>query len=281
MRGCGAGRNISRARSSRSIDSALCDYFSRHAPHTPLLLDTFFPFVGTQTATVSTPPSHAMAGGSLVVVKATASTSADLESPTVVMWPPHAPNPTYLGCLIHFTNPHTPNNDEHELHRRLRSQKASNRSFLRRHGNGREGLSHFGNAPHMHTCTHAHTQHTQTQTHGNWRCWRRPDSIVSKLGLDIPLKGGKGHSRWTSDRIFSCFWRSLYGRMSLGGMGPDGSRSWRAVYRRNSILCNNFKPECEDSEDDARASRLPSWRPNSLVTLAPVVCYSRVPQPRE
>lgn len=24
-----------------------------------------------------------------------------------------------------------------------------------------------------------------------------------------------------------------------------------------------------------------SWRPNSLVTLAPVVCYSRVPQPRE
>lgn len=107
-----------------------------------------------------------------------------------------------------------------------------------------------------HTCTHAHTQHTQTQTHGNWRCWRRPDSIVSKLGLDIPLKGGKGHSRWTSDRIFSCFWRSLYGRMSLGGMGPDGSRSWRAVYRRNSILCNNFKPECEDSEDDARASRL-------------------------
>lgn len=49
MRGCGAGRNISRARSSRSINSALCDYFSRHAPHTPSLLD-IFPFVGTQTA---------------------------------------------------------------------------------------------------------------------------------------------------------------------------------------------------------------------------------------
>lgn len=198
MRGCGAGRNISRARSSRSINSALCDYFSRRAPHTPLLLD-IFPFVGIQTATVSTPPPHAMVGGSLVVVKATASTSTNLESPTLIMWPPHTPNPTTQGTSPTFTNTHTPNYDEHELHRRLRSEKASNRSFLRRHGNGREGLSHFGNAPHMHTCA----QHTQTQTHGNWRCWRRPDSTVSKLGLDIPLKGGKGHSRWTSDRIFS------------------------------------------------------------------------------
>lgn len=141
---------------------AHCATTSVDMHHTRHYCSTLFPFVGAQTATVSTPPSHAMAGGSLVVVKATASTSADLESPTVVMWPPHAPNPTYLGCLIHFTNPHTPNNDEHELHRRLRSQKASNRSFLRRHGNGREGLSHFGNAPHMHTCTH--TTHTNTNT---------------------------------------------------------------------------------------------------------------------
>lgn len=100
-------------------------------------------------------------------------------------------NPTNLGLLLHpLHQPATPNNDEHELHRRLRSQKASNRSFLRRHRNGREGLSHFGNAPHM---QHMHTNHTQTlNTTANRRCWRRPDSTVSKLGYTTEGRKG-GH----------------------------------------------------------------------------------------
>lgn len=49
---------------------------------------------------------------------------------------------------------------------------------------------------------------------------------------------------------------------------------------RSCVTTSDF--DCEDSEDDARDSRLlSSWRTNSLVTLAPVVCYSRVSQPRE
>lgn len=111
--------------------------------------------------------------------------------------------------------PAIPNYDEHELHRRLRSQKASNRSFLRRHRNGREGMSHFGNAPHMHTCTQ-HTTHTQTQTNGNWRCWRRPDSTVSKLGYTTGRgKGGISVDQRSNVLLFGgasrdgCLWKGL------------------------------------------------------------------------
>lgn len=198
-----------------------------------------FSFVGTQTVSVSSPPSHAMRGGSLVVVEATASTSANMESPTFIMRPPHAPK-SYLPRVLHpLHQPATPNNDEHELHRRLRSQKASNRSFLRRHRNGREGLSHFGNAPHMHTCTqHTHT-HKQTLTHGNWRCWRRPDSTVPKLGYTTEGRKGGGISVDQRSNHF-LFWEEPLGTdVFWEGMGPDGEPELARNLQANSILCNN------------------------------------------
>jgi hypothetical protein len=104
--------------------------------------------------------------------------------------PPHAPKSYLSTHLIHFHQAATPNDDEHELHRRLRSQKASNRSFLRRHGNGREGLSHFWKCTthaHMHTHAHKHKhKHTAIGVAGG---------VLTVLyqSLDIPLEAGQGH----------------------------------------------------------------------------------------
>lgn len=91
-----------------------------------------------------------------------------------------------------------------------------------------------------------------------------------------------GASRWTSDRIFYCFGgASRDGWMSLGWVGPDGSRPGLACsLQANSILCNNFQSRMqEQSKDDARVPQLsPSKHTfqSSLVTpTPPVVCYSR------
>ena len=157
MRGCSAGGNISRARSSRSINSAPCDNLGR--PHKPSLL-VIFSFVGTNQ------PRYQRRHLTPWWVGGHWSSSSD-RIHNCELWsrqrsslrPPHAPKSYLSTHLIHFHQAATPNDDEHELHRRLRSQKASNRSFLRRHGNGREGFSHFWKCT-----THAHTYTTHTNT---------------------------------------------------------------------------------------------------------------------
>lgn len=102
MRGCGAGRNISRARSSRSINGALCDYFSRHAPHTPSLLDIFFLLLPHKQPQYQRRRLTPWWVGHWSSSKRPHPHLRIWESPTVIMWPPHTPNPTYLGYLIHF-----------------------------------------------------------------------------------------------------------------------------------------------------------------------------------
>lgn len=219
MRGCGAGENISRARSSRSINRRTVRLLQSTCT-THAITARHFSFVGTQTAPVSTPPSHATVGGSLVVVKATASTSANIESPTFIMRPPHAPKSYQPRVLLHpLHQPATPNNDEHELHRRLRSQKASNRSFLRRHRNGREELSHFGNAPQM---QHMHTNHKQTLTQ---RQIGVAGGVLTVLyqSLDIPLEGGKGGISVDQRSNLFLFLKELLGTDVFGReMGSEG-----------------------------------------------------------
>lgn len=218
MRGCGAGGNISRARSLRSINRRTVRLLQSTCT-THAITARRFSFVGTQMAPVSTPPSHATVGGSLVVVKATASTSANMESPTFIMRPPHAPKSYQPRVSPHpLHQPATPNNDEHELHRRLRSQKASNRSFLRRHRNGRDGMSHFGNAPHM---QHMHTTHTNTNT----TAIGVAGGVLTVLyqSLDIPLKGGMGGiSVDQRSNLFLFFEGASRNGCLWEGMGSEG-----------------------------------------------------------
>lgn len=145
MRGCGVGGNTSHERGVQRESVVHCaTTLGRHASPTPSLLVTFL--LLAQRAPVCTPPPHAMVGGSLVVVKRPHPHLRPLESPTFIMRPPHAPKSYLSRQPIHFHQPAAPNDDEHELHRRLRSQKASNRSFFlfsfsfffpSRHGNGR------------------------------------------------------------------------------------------------------------------------------------------------
>lgn len=146
----------------------------RHAPHTPSFLVTF-PLLA-QIAPVSTPPPHAMVGGSLVVVKRPHPHLRTLESPTSILRPPHAPKSYLSRQPIHFHQPAAPNDDEHELHRRLRSQKASNRSFFSSFfssfradtGMGGGGTESFLEMQHTCTRTHTHTER-EKETNTNTR----------------------------------------------------------------------------------------------------------------
>lgn len=137
----------------------------------------------------------------------------------------------------------------------------------------------------MHTRTHAHKTHTHpqtnTQTHGNWRCWRRPDSTVSKLGYTTEGNGWTGHLGGPAIESFIALEEPL--GTDVFGMGGrarmEAGRDWRAVYRRVRSCVTTSNLECKNSQiNDACASAFPLKRPfqSSLVTpTPPVVCYSR------
>lgn len=223
MRGCGVGGNTSHERGVQRESVVHCaTTLGRHASPTPSLLVTFL--LLAQRAPVCTPPPHAMVGGSLVVVKRPHPHLRPLESPTFIMRPPHAPKSYLSRQPIHFHQPAAPNDDEHELHRRLRSQKASNRSFFsvffqffffradtEMGGGGTE--SFFGNAAHMHTPHTTHnTQHTHRHKH------KHKHTAIGVAGgvltvlyqsLDIPLEAGTRGISVEQRSNLLLFWESL------------------------------------------------------------------------
>lgn len=181
--------NISRARSQLSISGAHCAaIWDRPAPYTPCWLVTFS-FVGTLG------PSGINAAVSRHGRWVSGRPQSDrihilrtfgVSTPSIMR--PRTQPKSYLGTSPGILS--TSTSPPHLMMMNMNCLsftiiKSQRSEFLLERGGGIRkwtgGIEqHFGTVPYLHRCTHQ-TQ-TQTQTHSNWRCWRRLEIIVSKLG---------------------------------------------------------------------------------------------------